>query len=225
MAYEMHDTSSHISRKIGIEACIVHESWRPLFDAIGDSDLLGSVRFTAAAPRFISIELLCEDTSVQSERLVVPFAGDISVRYGPATSLRAAKEKPTRAGFHLDHFSLNSSRFRADVSTWTRFLGRAPILEEAVSWSAADKAHVKAAHFFGDFRPYITIRDMPHCQALDHIGFRCEDKSKVYDAYACVRALGWAVLGEPELLDGSVLFHFQGPDRRVHDFFFPEAFI
>ena len=221
-----------------LSTCLLHPAWRPLIEAICPDQEGGLFKVGAGL-----CDLTFHNDAIEKIGVEIGYSGHrerIPELCGSQYSLTRVefrefvqRDFPKRSRqpslFELDHISINSARFDQDIIAWTEFLREQPVLESERSWSVADEALVTAAHFFSPNIPYITIRDWSNAigggSDLDHIGFRCVTGDAIDEAFGLVQSLGWECLSAPQNLDGSVLFHFRGPDRRVHDFFYPIAYL
>jgi hypothetical protein len=88
-------------------------------------------------------------------------------------------------------------------------------------WEPVSGGFVADAHFVHVDGYYIVLRGRTGRPHLDHIGWMAASRTDVDMAHDIVRSIGWKTVIGPFEIDGSYLFHFRGPDGRVHDFFWP----
>lgn len=148
---------------------------------------------------------------------------DLTVPSGLRVPVEASREAPssTSCRFVMNHVAINTPRLALDSVEWGRRLGAAPIFSRTMVWEPVSQHFVNDTHFCRAEDFYIVLRERPGAPHVDHIGWMARARSDVDAAHGVVSALGWRIVIGPFEIDGSYLFHFQGPDGRVHDFFWP----
>ncbi|GAB5456339.1 MAG: hypothetical protein Hens2KO_25680 [Henriciella sp.] len=121
----------------------------------------------------------------------------------------------------LIHVAINSP-LQAGSEDFERAFRRSTgvLLPRAARYDPAEATEIEAMHCTIPGQFYLTQRYFPIEQTgLDHIGFECLDPAHVEQCQRAVQAADLEIVVPPGELDGSYLFHFRGPDGRVHDFY------
>jgi hypothetical protein len=124
--------------------------------------------------------------------------------------------------FNLNHVAIN---FRPDNTALVECLkaGETDIfLERERRYDPTVDALVDAEHLVSDDTLYLTARFLPTLRRgseLSHVGWQVKDRGTVQRTAALLRGLDWPIVFGPDIVDGSFLVHFRGPDNRVHDVF------
>lgn len=124
----------------------------------------------------------------------------------------------------MNHIALNVTRLDAERAWYESLFGLSAVLSRAAAWEPVSRSYVRDAHLFHSPSFYITLRETSKVSNTDHVGWMTQNKSAVDEMAELVKELGWTIVFGPAVIDGSYLFHFAGPDQRVHDFFFPTDF-
>lgn len=121
----------------------------------------------------------------------------------------------------LIHVAINSP-FDAGSEAFEQAFRRSTgvFLPRQARFDPAEGKDIEAMHCTIPGQFYLTQRYLPVAQTrLDHIGFECADRALVDQCQRAVQAADLEIVVPPGELDGSYLFHFRGPDGRVHDFY------
>jgi hypothetical protein len=124
----------------------------------------------------------------------------------------------------MNHIALNVTRLDAERAWYESLFRLSAVLARAAAWEPVSQSYVRDAHLFHSPSFYITLRETDKVSNIDHVGWMTRDKTTVDEMAELVKTLGWTIIFGPAAIDGSYLFHFVGPDDRVHDFFFPTDF-
>jgi hypothetical protein len=121
----------------------------------------------------------------------------------------------------MNHVAINVTCLNAEQQWYETLLGPSTVLSRNHVWEPVSRRYIHDAHLFRSPHFYIALREAKKVSKLDHVGWMCNSKQRVNEIYHIVKKISWPVIFGPEELDQSYLFHFEGPDGRIHDFFFP----
>lgn len=120
----------------------------------------------------------------------------------------------------LNHISLNVDDVMREMDWFEEVMGPSVVLARDAAWEPVSGQLVRDAHLFRSPWFYVTIRESKQA-SVDHIGWMAMDQETVLRMADVVDSLDWKIVYGPAVVDSSFLFHFEGPDGRVHDFFYP----
>lgn len=88
-------------------------------------------------------------------------------------------------------------------------------------YDPAVKKSICAEHLIGPDGDYLTLRYVPEAATprLSHVGFQFESLADLMNHKQILNKAGWPIVVGPEVIDGSMVIHFKGPDGLIHDLF------
>lgn len=186
------------------------EGWDPLLACLG-YDRRHRLRTTEGAS---ALRFAISDASVPN--------GDLVRQEGPRglTVDRIAEDAEVSGRYRLNHVAYDVADLEESVEWFSKILGGQVILQRGRTWDPVYEEYWADCHIFQEPGLYLTLRERGQVR-LDHWGWMTDERTSVDDACKMVRQLGWLVVFGPEDIDGSYLFHFRGPQGRVHDVFSP----
>jgi hypothetical protein len=174
--------------------------------------------WTKLISRLRKLNVSAPNVSVPNEiRVMTPSGIEVKLRKQLSSQSRQRSNPPIL----MNHVAINVTEIAAERQWYEALFGNCTVLARKSAWEPVSNSHVRDVHLFRSPEFYITLRETGNVSDVDHVGWMTKDSATVDQMAAIVRQLGWPIVFGPAEIDGSYLFHFTGPDRRVHDFFFP----
>ncbi len=127
-----------------------------------------------------------------------------------------------KSAFNLNHVAIDFATADAGLVRQLKTAEIGTFLRRELRYDPTVGAAVETEHLVSGQTLYLTARFPSALKPpleISHVGWQVSDIATVERAAALLRSLDWPIVFGPDVVDGSLLVHFRGPDDRVHDVF------
>jgi hypothetical protein len=166
---------------------------------------------------FDNLKALPNTKEVGENQLVTKSLGGIKV-------LIEYIEEKTKASspYMLNHIALSVESIDKEAKWWKDLFQCKEVLRVNQGFDPIVNGPFNTLHMYKEGELYVTLREQKPDGAIHHLGFEMKNENLIDEVHKILKEISWPIFWEG-MIDESYVIHFIGPDKRIHDFFCPNA--
>ncbi len=124
--------------------------------------------------------------------------------------------------YRLNHVALSVRNIDSEAAWWKGLFQCKEVLRVNQGFDPIVNGPFNTLHMYKEGELYVTLREQEPDGDIHHLGFELTEERFIDAARGILKEIGWSIFWEG-MIDESYVLHFIGPDKRIHDFFYPNA--